>query len=169
MHARERKIGVGLDAARVGEVRVPLRLGHVELSRGARAVAIGGELRGAFCGRSLSARRAALHDAGLHAAKGSLLRKVWERVNGKPVAKLIPTEPCTLFVTNRRVVVAAKKKIEIPLVKIDDVEVDVDPNVVTIRTAKSLKDVDVQLEDPVYTAALLDLAATLDERPRGFA
>lgn len=109
------------------------------------------------------------HEYCLHAAKGSLLRKVWERVNGKPVAKLVPTESCTLFVTNRRVVVVAKKKQDIPLVKIDDVEVDIDPNVVTIRTAKSMKDIDVQLDDPIYTAALLDIATTLDERPRGFA
>jgi antitoxin (DNA-binding transcriptional repressor) of toxin-antitoxin stability system len=94
---------------------------------------------------------------------------VWERVHGKPIAKLIPAEPCTVYITNRRVVVAAKKnKHDIPLGKIDDVEVDADPNVLTIRTARALKDVELQLDDPIYAAALLDIATTLDERPRGF-
>lgn len=109
------------------------------------------------------------HEYCLHASRGSLLRKMWEHVNGKPVAKLVPTEACTVYVTNRRVVVAAKKKQEIPLMKIDDVEVDADPNTLTIRTAKSMNDVELQVEDPIYTAALLDLATTLDERPRGLA
>jgi Ca2+/Na+ antiporter len=109
------------------------------------------------------------HEYCLHASRGSLLRKVWQRENGKPVAKLVPAESCVVYVTNRRVVISAKKKQEIPLVKIDDVEVDADPNTLTIRTAKSLKDVELQVEDPIYTAALLDIATTLDERPRGFA
>jgi hypothetical protein len=108
------------------------------------------------------------HEYCLHASRGSVLRKVWERVNGKPVAKLVPSEACTVFVTNRRLVVAAKKKQEIQLMKIDDVEVDADPNVLIIRTAKSMKDIELQVEDPIYTAALLDIATTLDERPRGF-
>lgn len=110
------------------------------------------------------------HEYCLHAARGSTLRKVWERVNGRPLAKLVPAESCMVYVTNRRVVVAGKKKNEeILLGKIDDVEVDVDPNVLTIRTAKTLRDVELQLEDPIYTAALLDMATTLDERPRSFA
>lgn len=109
------------------------------------------------------------HEYCVHASRGSLLRKVYERVDGKRTMKLVPSEPCTVFVTNRRVVIHAKKKIDVPLVKIDDVEVDADPNVLTIRTAKSMNDVELQVEDPIYTAALLDIATTLDERPRGFA
>ncbi len=113
--------------------------------------------------------RLGFHEHCLHASRGSVLRKVWERVHGKPIAKFVPAEPCTIFVTNRRIVVAGKKGREIPLGKIDDVEVDADQNVLTIHTARTLADSDVQVEDPIYTAALLDLATTLDERPHGLA
>lgn len=75
----------------------------------------------------------------------------------------------SLFVTNKRVVIDVKKPIEIPLTQIDDVEVDVDANVLIIQAAKPEKPVIMQVEQPIYTAALIDIATSIDDRPRGFA
>ncbi|HET7436514.1 MAG TPA: hypothetical protein VFN10_17530, partial [Thermoanaerobaculia bacterium] len=109
------------------------------------------------------------HEYCIHAARGSLLRAVKQKVDGKRVMKLVPTEACSLYVTNKRIVVDAKKKIEIPLVKIDDVEVDVDQNVLLVRPARGIPQLELQLDDPILSAALIDLATNIDERPRGFA
>lgn len=109
------------------------------------------------------------HEYCIHETRGSVLRKVWERVHGRPIARLVPDQSCRLFVTNKRIVIAAKKTLEIPLAKVDDVEVDADANVLTVRTARTMRDAELQVEDPLYTAALIDIATTLDDRPRDFA
>jgi hypothetical protein len=75
----------------------------------------------------------------------------------------------SLFVTNKRVLIDVKKPIEIPLAQIDDVEVNVDANLLTIRAAKPDKPVIMQVEQPIYTAAIIDIATSIDDRPRGFA
>ena len=75
----------------------------------------------------------------------------------------------SIWITNKRVFIDARKKIEIELMQIDDVEVDVDLNLLTIKAAKPDKPVTLRVEQPIYTAALLDLATSIDERPRGFA
>ena len=72
-------------------------------------------------------------------------------------------------VTNKRVVIDVKKPIEIPLTQIDDIEVDVDANVLIIRAAKPQEPVIVRVEQPIYAAALIDIATSIDDRPRGFA
>lgn len=82
--------------------------------------------------------------------------------------KVAETET-TVGITNRRLVLAGKKVRDVELMKIDDVEVDIDRNRVIVRTAKPVKPVELELDDPIYTAALLDLATTIDERPRSFA
>ncbi len=74
-----------------------------------------------------------------------------------------------LFLTNKRVYVAARKSVEIPLSQIDDVEVDVDQNRLTIEIARPAKPVVMEVGQPIYTAALIDIATTLNEKPRGFA
>ncbi|HSP35655.1 MAG TPA: hypothetical protein VLU46_15190, partial [Thermoanaerobaculia bacterium] len=74
-----------------------------------------------------------------------------------------------LFLTNKRVYVAAKRPVEIPLRQIDDVEVTVDGNRLEIHIAQPAKPVVLEVDQPIYTAALIDSAATLDERPRGSA
>lgn len=75
----------------------------------------------------------------------------------------------SLFVTNKRVLVDVKKRIDIPLAEIDDVEVDADAKLLTIRAAKRQKPVTMEVEQPFYTAALIEIAMSIDERPRGFA
>lgn len=108
------------------------------------------------------------HEYCIHTTKGSLLRQVREKVEGIPVTKLVPSEQCTIHVTNKRIILEGKKRQEIGVPKIDDVEVDVDSNNLTIRPARGMKDVIIQVEDPVYSAALMDIATMLDERPKGF-
>jgi hypothetical protein len=77
---------------------------------------------------------------------------------------------CTLYVTNKRVVVETpKKQDDVELTQIDDVEVNVDENRLTITPARPGKPIVLRVEQPVYTAALIDLATTIDERPRSFA
>ena len=80
-----------------------------------------------------------------------------------------PMQPCTIFVTNKRMIIDAKKRSEVPLTKIDDVELDVDANVLTIRTADAKHPIRLRLREPLYAAALIDIASTIDERPKGFA
>jgi hypothetical protein len=160
-------------AAELERLREGLEIGENDIPLEAKLIEEFGRLRGitkATLPKETCADLAlGFHEYCLHASRGSVLRKQWERVQGKPVAKLIPDEACTVYVTNRRIVVMGKKKQEVDLVKIDDVEVDADPNVLTIRTARTMKDMELQVEDAIYTAALIDIATTLDERPRGFA
>jgi len=109
------------------------------------------------------------HEYCLHVAKGSILKRTKARVDKKRIEKLVPDEPCTLIVTNRRLILDAKKRTEILLPKIDDVELDADENVLAIRAAKGIKPLDLQLDDPIYTGTVIDIATSLNERPRGFA
>ncbi|HEX6160942.1 MAG TPA: hypothetical protein VF111_12300 [Thermoanaerobaculia bacterium] len=108
------------------------------------------------------------HEYCIHSTRGHVLRPVREKVEGIPTTKLVPSEQCQIVVTNKRIILDAKKRQEIGVPKIDDVEVDVDPNILTIRPARGMKSVTIQVEDPIVTAALIDVATMLDERPRGF-
>jgi hypothetical protein len=72
-----------------------------------------------------------------------------------------------LVITNRRLIVLGKKQIDVPLPQLNDV--DVDENLLTIDNATTKKPIVVNVDDPIYTAALLELAAGLDQRPKGFA
>ncbi len=97
------------------------------------------------------------HEYCIHAARGTLL-------NEKGVAR----GTGSLSVTNKRVFIDVRKGIEIELMQIDDVEVDVDANLLTIRAAQPKKPIVMRVEQPIYTAALIDLATAIDDRPRGF-
>ena len=79
-----------------------------------------------------------------------------------------PAGAATIFVTNKRLVVDAKKRMEVPLAKIDDVDVDADANVLLVRTADAKHPIRLRLPEPFYAAALIDMASTIDERPKGF-
>lgn len=80
-----------------------------------------------------------------------------------------PVGSSTLHLTNRRVIVAAKKPVsEVPLPKLFDLEVDIDKALLTMRSNQKNPLV-LTLTDPVYSAALIDIARSLDTRPRGFA
>ena len=74
-----------------------------------------------------------------------------------------------LFVTNKRVLFPSQKPPEIGLPKIDTIEVGADENSVTIKVAGVKKPLRLLLEEPIYTAAMIDIATTINERPKGFA
>ena len=79
------------------------------------------------------------------------------------------TDQGTLHVTNKRVIVDAKKRVEIPIARAFDVVANVDDGTITVKTENPKKPLRLRVEQPIYTAAMLDLAAAIDERPKGFA
>jgi hypothetical protein len=107
--------------------------------------------------------------------EGVLYRISWaspplgDGVDGKRVDTRVPSDPATIYITNRRVIVEGKKTQEIPLPKIDDIELDMDEYVMTIKAARDIGQVNLQVEESIYTAAILDMATTIDDRPRAFA
>ena len=74
-----------------------------------------------------------------------------------------------LHVTNKRLILTGKKRVEIPLTQVNDVTVDADDGVISIRTDNPKKPLRLRVDDPIYTAGLIDLASSIDERPKGFA
>lgn len=94
----------------------------------------------------------------IHATRGTLMSE-----------KAVARGTGSLFITNKRVVIDVRKALDVPLMQIDDVEVDADRNLLTIRAAKPQKPVTMQVDQPIFTGALIDLATSIDERPRGFA
>ncbi|HXH41642.1 MAG TPA: hypothetical protein VNN08_23665 [Thermoanaerobaculia bacterium] len=79
-----------------------------------------------------------------------------------------PLDAGTLFITNRRLIIGEKKRAEVLLPKVFDVVIDVDDTLVTVKTDQK-KPLRLRLGYPIFTAAMIDLAAGLDERPKGFA
>jgi heme exporter protein D len=79
-----------------------------------------------------------------------------------------PLDAGTLVITNRRLIIDEKKRSEVLLPKVFDVVVDVDETLVTVKTDQK-KPLRLRLGYPIFTAAMIDLAAGLDERPKGFA
>ena len=77
-------------------------------------------------------------------------------------------EKATLYLTNKRVIIDGKRRREVTLARIDDVEVVVNANILTIQVARPDPHLRLTVEQPLYTAALIDIATTIDERPRSF-
>jgi hypothetical protein len=67
------------------------------------------------------------------------------------------------------VLVDRKKRQEIPIAHAFDVVANADDSLITVKTDNPKKPLKLKVEQPVYSAAMLDLAASIDERPRGFA
>ena len=110
-----------------------------------------------------------IHENCIHMTKGSVVKTIKQRVDGKRVEQRVPSDAAEIFITNRRVIVQGKKTQEIPLPKIDDIELDMDEYVMTVKAAREIGQVNLQMEDAIYTAAILDMATTIDDRPRAFA
>jgi hypothetical protein len=77
-----------------------------------------------------------------------------------------------IFITNKRLVLgtpgAGKGEIEIEVPKIDDVIADADNSRIAIRAAELKRPLDFSAGEPIYLAAILDLASRLDDRPKSF-
>lgn len=73
----------------------------------------------------------------------------------------------TAIVTNRRLLVENGTEVTIP--RIDDVTVDADQQRITIRAAELKRPLELTVSEPIYFAAMIDLATRLDNRPKSFA
>jgi hypothetical protein len=74
-----------------------------------------------------------------------------------------------LFITNKRLVIDGNRRVETQVPSVDDVHVDADSSRVTIRAASLKAPLSFTVAEPIYLAAMIDLATRLDDRPRGFA
>jgi hypothetical protein len=72
-------------------------------------------------------------------------------------------------VTNKRFIIEGDKAIEVPVPKIDDIFVDADQHVVSMRAPDLKRPLEFRAGEPIYLAAMLDLATRLDDRPKSFA
>jgi hypothetical protein len=79
------------------------------------------------------------------------------------------TNGTRVHVTNKRLLVEGSDDAEVPLPKIYDINVNVDDGTATIKSTDRKKPIALQVPDPIYTAAVLDLASELDQRPRSWA
>ena len=95
-----------------------------------------------------------IHEYCIHMTKGSVVKTIKQRVDGKRVDQRVPTDAADIFITNRRVIVQSKKTQEIPLPKIDDVELDMDEYVMTVKAARDIGTLNLQMEDAIYTSAI---------------
>jgi hypothetical protein len=77
----------------------------------------------------------------------------------------------TAIVTNKRFLIEGEKDkpIEIAVPKIDDIFVDADQHLVSMRAPELKRSLDFRAGEPIYLAAMLDLATRLDDRPKSFA
>ncbi len=86
-------------------------------------------------------------------------------------ATVKPTEnsESTFAVTSKRVVLGTdKNKVELPVARIDDIAVDAERSRVTIRAAELKRPLDFHAPEPIFLAAMVDLATRLDDRPKSF-
>jgi hypothetical protein len=74
-----------------------------------------------------------------------------------------------IYITNRRFIMEGARKVEIPVPEIDDVIVDADRFSITVRASELKRPVEFLAGEPIYLAAMLDLATRLDQRPKSFA
>ena len=73
------------------------------------------------------------------------------------------------IVTNKRFIIDGDKPIEVPVPKVDDIYVDADQHVVSMRAPDLKRPLEFRAGEPIYLAAMLDLATRLDDRPKSFA
>jgi hypothetical protein len=74
-----------------------------------------------------------------------------------------------IHITNKRVIVSGGgKPVEMAVPAIDDIVVDADKNRVTLRASTVKMPIEFGAEEPIYLAAMADLATRLDDRPKSF-
>lgn len=74
-----------------------------------------------------------------------------------------------VHITNKNLVIEGKKRSDHPLSSLSDVTVLIDESSVSLRDPNEKKPLRFRVEDPIYTAAMIDLAGSIDERPKSFA
>jgi hypothetical protein len=73
------------------------------------------------------------------------------------------------YVTNKRFIVEGAKQLDIPVPGIDDINIDADHHFITLRASDLKRALEFTATEPIYLAAMLDLATRLDDRPKSFA
>lgn len=81
----------------------------------------------------------------------------------------LATGDVNAFITNKRLVVDGPKKIDIAVPKLDDIFVDADRSLIALRAPDLKRPLEFTTAEPIYFAAMLDLATRLDDRPKSFA
>ena len=61
------------------------------------------------------------------------------------------------------------KPLDVPVPKIDDITVNADQHFVTLRASDLKRALEFTATEPIYFAAMIDLATRLDDRPKSFA
>ena len=79
-----------------------------------------------------------------------------------------PLDTGMLFITNRRLIAGERKRSEVAMPKVNEVVVDADDSSIAIKSEQK-KPLRLRTRNPIFTAGLIDIAASLDERPKGFA
>lgn len=88
---------------------------------------------------------------------------------GRVLAKKGGHDEGRIILTNKRLIVEGRRRVELALSRIDDVEVDTDTHLLRVVAARPDPPIELQTKQPIYSAALIDIATTIDERPKGFA
>ena len=73
-----------------------------------------------------------------------------------------------VVITNKRIILAHDKSTDVNVRKIDDVFVDADANSVLVRASDLKRPMHFFAGEPIFLAAMLDLATRLDDRPKSF-
>ena len=74
-----------------------------------------------------------------------------------------------LHITSKQLVVDGKKRHAYSMPALTDITVTADEDAVGMRDTSTRKELRYRVQDPIFTAAMIDLAGSIDERPRGFA
>ncbi|HVT05785.1 MAG TPA: hypothetical protein VHL58_20715 [Thermoanaerobaculia bacterium] len=101
------------------------------------------------------------HEVLHHKASGDQVRPEAQRVvTGTEPNSWSRLHPVSLLVTSKRLMFGGRRKDDIPFSKSFDLEVDADQGVVSVKTPDAKKSVHMLLPDAIYTASMIDLAAT---------
>ncbi|HKR65094.1 MAG TPA: hypothetical protein VJZ00_15275 [Thermoanaerobaculia bacterium] len=73
-----------------------------------------------------------------------------------------------IVVTNKRVILEGDRRAEAPVRTIDELFVDADQGQIIIRASALKRPIDFRAGEPIYLAAMIDLATRLDDRPKSF-
>ena len=72
-------------------------------------------------------------------------------------------------ITNKRFLFGAdQKKLEVAVAKVDDILVDADRNKIVLQASELKRPLEFHADEPIYLAAMIDLATRLDDRPKSF-
>lgn len=125
----------------ITDVDAPVEANAIEQFRGLRSISMAGLPR-SECAIPLNFQEYCIHQAPLHDG--------------------------ILFITNRRLIDGERRRSEVVMPKVFETAVDVDDSSIRIKSDQK-KPLRLTLANPIFTAAIIDLAASLDERPKGFA